>query len=542
MSQILHILRKDLRRHWPEIVTSLVLLSLFTWNQPRIWVGQAFEIRFFAGLIRFVPTLLILSWAFLIVRLIQGESLVGDRQFWTTRPYEWPKLLAAKLLSILLFLHLPLLISQLVLLKLARFPVASSLPGLLNIHALLVLALVIPVVTLSAITSSVGQACIALLIAITPLIALLLLFNVFQDMDFATDSTDELQGLIFLGACSAAILTQYIYRRTRLSRLFVASGSLLIFLVILFAPYERIIANQYPLPTQNHPLPARFSLDPNLSFAHTRGEQPNSYTDEVSLEIPVQIEGLANKSVVQIRGIKLDLDLPNGEHWSSHWHSVYHTFSIGRGHDWPGLQMKKAFFNRIKDSRVRAHVSLGLNLFEVGSVTQVPMPRDRLSLPGGGRCLNDLSDSSLRCFAALQQPHPLFVVAELPNGDCPVSREATSEAWSRSPATFADLNRDSTPDLDLTPVQQFTISLSRFYRFEDHEVRLPICPGTPLLVSTPQFRYSVRAEIDLGEVNLMNYVPAYPRIIRPPSAGPAVAESPHSISQDFSGGTHKKGG
>jgi len=31
--------------------------------------------------------------------VVHAESLVGDRQFWITRPYEWKKLLTAKALS-----------------------------------------------------------------------------------------------------------------------------------------------------------------------------------------------------------------------------------------------------------------------------------------------------------------------------------------------------------------------------------------------------------------------------------------------------------
>ncbi len=98
MTQILHIFRKDARRHWPEILVSLVLIAVFVWYQPRKWTGQAISIRFVAGLLNILPALLVLSWAFLIARLVQGELLVGDRQFWITRPYDWYKLLASKLL------------------------------------------------------------------------------------------------------------------------------------------------------------------------------------------------------------------------------------------------------------------------------------------------------------------------------------------------------------------------------------------------------------------------------------------------------------
>ncbi len=134
MSQILNIFQKDARHHWPEVLVSWALLGVYVWNQPRKWANQTVDIRLVSTLLNMLPALLFLAWAFLIARLVQGETLVGDRQFWITRPYVWYKLLAAKLLSILAFFHIPLFVSQIVLLRLGKFPVVSSLWGLVLIQ------------------------------------------------------------------------------------------------------------------------------------------------------------------------------------------------------------------------------------------------------------------------------------------------------------------------------------------------------------------------------------------------------------------------
>ncbi len=95
MKQVSHIFLKDVRRFWPEIVTSIGLLAAFGWNAMRSWVlpeelvgvaGGWFEYKFLPGV---VYVALPVAWAFLILRVVQAESLVGDRQFWITRPYEW---------------------------------------------------------------------------------------------------------------------------------------------------------------------------------------------------------------------------------------------------------------------------------------------------------------------------------------------------------------------------------------------------------------------------------------------------------------------
>src|SRR5882762_1486822 len=109
---------------------------------------QQYNREFLDTFIHYLPGILILSWVFLIVRIVQGETLVGDRQFWITRPYVWHRLLAAKLLSVFVFFNLPLFIVQTVLLYVAKFPVMSSIPGLLYVHALFVFALVLPSFTI----------------------------------------------------------------------------------------------------------------------------------------------------------------------------------------------------------------------------------------------------------------------------------------------------------------------------------------------------------------------------------------------------------
>ena len=533
MSQILHIFRKDVRHHWPEILVSLALLVYFAIEQPRAWTHQTFDSRFLTGLVNYLPAFMILAWGFLILRVVQGESLVGNRLFWITRPYEWHKLLAAKLLFIALFIHLPLFVSQLILLKAASFPVVSSIPGLLFVHFLLFLALVLPCVTIASITSGIGQAALAILMLFFCLLGLLLFFSLNPDMDFATDATDAIQGLIYLGAASTVVLLQYIYRRTRLARIVAAGATLLIVLVIVLAPYQILINHEYPLPAPAHPLTVQFALDRSLSFDHTNGKNTNSYGSEVGLEIPLQISGLAEKTVVRVQGVKLDIVMPTGERWSSHWHSVDDTVTYGRTLEWPNISMKKAVFNRIKNIPVRAHIALALNVYETGPATQIIVAGDRLNIASGARCLNDLSQNALHCYSALKQPQPLLVLAQLPNSSCKVSREVVAEGLAETPAFYSVLSSDDSPDLAFSPVKQFDIDLSRHFVFQDRQLRLPICSGTSLFLSTPKFLDAVREEIDLGDITLLNYLPTYPRRIVPPHQPLQPGAPTDSLSQIF---------
>ena len=145
MSQILNIFRKDIRHHWPEFNVSLALLIAYTADQPRQWAHRPPPAHIPEFLLNSLPVLLVVTWLFLIVRVVQDEMLVGDRQFWITRPYEWPKLLAAKLLSILVLVHFPLFLAQLLLLSRAHFPITSSVGGILTVHHYIAVILILGV-------------------------------------------------------------------------------------------------------------------------------------------------------------------------------------------------------------------------------------------------------------------------------------------------------------------------------------------------------------------------------------------------------------
>jgi len=139
--QVLHIFRKDARHHWPEILVSLLLLSLYTWHSARqagpapfFVPGYPTTSAFAIVLAEILPLVLVVAWFFLIFRLVQEESLIGDRQFWVTRPYQWPSLLAAKVLFVVIFIHIPLFFAQCLLLKIAGFPIAPHLAGLLGMN------------------------------------------------------------------------------------------------------------------------------------------------------------------------------------------------------------------------------------------------------------------------------------------------------------------------------------------------------------------------------------------------------------------------
>src|SRR5215467_7642116 len=227
MSQIWNIFRKDIRHHWKEIALSLAILVAFAWFEIRSWsdgdsaatgiaaVGfYLLGFRFLGGL---VNVLVPISWMFLIVRVVHGEALVGDRQFWVTRPYDWKQLIAAKISFVLIFINLPLLILDIFLLARAGFHPTAYVPGLLWMQLLWILTVFLVTAVLASVTATIAQMLLALLLVVLYLIGMSALPEVVPNANFAGVSGNW-AGFLFVAISAAVILLQYSRRKTRLAR------------------------------------------------------------------------------------------------------------------------------------------------------------------------------------------------------------------------------------------------------------------------------------------------------------------------------------
>ncbi|GAC1639617.1 MAG: hypothetical protein NVS9B14_20870 [Candidatus Acidiferrum sp.] len=533
MKLIFHIFKKDLRHHWPAALVCIALLTLYTWDQPRHWGNNLPEVRFLPTLLRYLPLFLALSWIFLLVRTVQDESLVGNRQFWITRPYRWPALLAAKLLMALFFVHFPHFLAQVILLKLAFFPVAPAFYGLLQIQLMLFYLITLPAFVIGAVTRSIGQAVLAALGLALCLLGFAYIAFQFPNVAFAGDTFDGLQATVLLVAAVSIIVVQFAYRLTRASWYVLAGFFAVVAFLIFLGGTPRIIERNMPLPTAAHPLPARFKFDPTVSFQHEEGSKLETFRTETRLELPFLVEDLPDNTLVQIAGVKLDLDLPTGEHWTSSWHSSYEEIIPGRTRVWPSVDIDRSMVDQLNSSSINARLSLALNVYRTGASSSVFLRGDSLRLPEDTRCTQDRFSSRLRCFSALKSPRALLVYADLPNAECHPATDGLAEPWAAAPAFFANLSESTSPDFDFTPVHETLVSLSRRHIYEDLGASIPLCSGTSLVLAHTKFQYTVRTEIGLGNIRLGNYAPTYPRRILPRIPRTLPHNSTGTLSSNF---------
>ena len=166
MRQALHIFKKDVRHLWFEITMVICVVAAFTFTGSRraLWLMDPATNRIAAWTL--VMILLPLTWWTLIARVIHDKALPGDSQYWTTRPYSWKSLLAAKTLFILAFINLSMLVADGMIVRaygLPGLPLGKELAGLLWSQVLLAVVFVLPIATLSGLTTGFVQLIFAVL-------------------------------------------------------------------------------------------------------------------------------------------------------------------------------------------------------------------------------------------------------------------------------------------------------------------------------------------------------------------------------------------
>jgi hypothetical protein len=501
MKQILHILRKDIRHYWREGLVSIAVIAAFAWNEVHSWshqgdLGEIFSNRFLFGLgVALVP----LSWWFLVVRVIQGESLVGDRQFWTTRPYEWKKLLVAKFIFVLLFVNLPLFLVQMFLLARAGFTPTHHLSGLLWLQ-LVPLFLILPVATLATVTSTVVQTALAALGVILYIIALAALSSQIPSADFSSD-TDPLQALLLCAACLFVILWQYSRRKTARSRWVVAGTAAAILVIMVATPYRALIARHYP------PLPTGENAPVQFELIHRPEHSDNdvTYHDDVGVQIPLRVSGMADQSIVAVRGVLVTLQARDGWQWNSGWNSRGIYLFPQRKSVGINFELPRKVFDRIKSFPVKVHLSLALALLHDRDPQQFVTPPKEFTMPGAGACSVDSGYiRGIRCRAPLRKPSSLLVTTDLSKSTCP-AQDADSHSPPGTMGHAWAWNPGSEPvDFEFSPVQIFD-----FYVWADDDSRGfrndGICPGTPLILSKPELDRQILQELDFDEVRINDY-------------------------------------
>lgn len=504
MRIVLHILLKDLRRHWREVALFAAVTAGWAWQQahPDEWPWLDRKAM--------MPMLFFGSWIFVAIRVMHGEVLVGDREFWMTRPYRWWQLLAAKAIFLVVFLNGPMLAMQIYLLQAAGFAFSPAwILGLLFLQIAFFWVVTLPAAAIAAVTESlaqwviavVGLAVLAMMIAWVPWDQLPVTLN-------GAEKNVETLGYELVGALLlVTIVGQFARRKTRTARVLIGCAGMAVPALIAVSSTGLMRTLSYPMDAQS---PIRISI-PSEKSNGGREYTINSYGQgNPTISVPIEGAAVAPDAVVVIEGSRLELKGDDGWHWSSEWLSQNVELTAEEKRESLSFNIPAEMAKEIAAKHATASVELAVALFHLGEPTRVETSGARYEIPGVGECgwsgvfLRDLMLRGRYCEVPFRGPDLLMVSMESGENTCsardrllvlPAGHHAVSLVWNENAAPA---------DFDPNPIHRLNIPFGQWVPAipDPHDARNSLaaflCRGTPMTVRTGALSSRMRLNVDLG--------------------------------------------
>jgi hypothetical protein len=507
MKLVLHILLKDLRRHRWEIVLFLLSCAAWTWQTayPSGWPWLRTR--------EVVPILLFGLWFLITIRVVQGESLVGDREFWLTRPYQWRHLLAAKVCFLILCLNIPLLVADATLLVSAGIPFSwSYLPGLIFLQIETAFYFTFPAAVLATITESLVQ----WILAVVGLLIFTLIMSWMPWDKLPTTLAGQESVATMIGAAMIVpallfvLLWQYVRRRVWPARLAFGAAVMMVPLTILIAPTPLVRSLAYARPDGAAPI--RISIPDDASAGgRTYVRLNRAYDPQPQISIPLTANSTDPNVLISTEGWRLTLTGDDGWQWQSPWINRSLWFMGDSGATDFSFDMPVATADQLAQKHAKVHLDLTLSVYHLGPAQRFETAASKFSLPGEIFCRWDTGNglfqirSGLRCVAPLRLPELTLVEMESGSNTC-AAKEGAAPLPAGHRASVVSYGTSLPADFDPDPVHKFDIMPTRWNppivdsNNPKENLSAEFCRGTPLTVHTGTFEGRINAAFDLGNI------------------------------------------
>lgn len=371
---ILHIVRKDARRLWPQIAISLALLMALAFQDgARVdAVPGAAE----GGLSLALP----LVWACLLALAVQQESPADDRQFWITRPYRRGTLLASKLVFTALFVHLPALMGAAAVMMARGFSPWAGAVELVRGQLVLAVVLTIPALAVAALFPNPLQFLFAAIAV--PAAAVWATGLLRMPWGWGVQSGYESGLALLLPAAVAILLLQYLRRRLWLTRGIGVAAALAAILLCALAPPRYA----YALRSKIQPGGSRLSVRIDTT---QRPWEWHSGSPRGTIAIPIALDGAPDR-LVRLQHLDLQIVAEDGTRISSvatfrDQAALAYTTATPAGYRGLALRFDVPMWARVTASPVKLRGSFVATFYEKGATATVPVGQTA-AIPGVGRC------------------------------------------------------------------------------------------------------------------------------------------------------------
>ena len=476
MRLVLHIFKKDTRRLWWEVTVTLGLLVSLSWM-------DAHRADFIPGSLEgWLHVILPAAWAYLIALVVHEEALIGDRQFWITRPYPRSALLAAKVLFVMAFIHVPLLVADATIVAARGFQPLDYVPHLLWKQLLLAMALTLPALALAAVTRNLAQ-----FVMSSVVIASIAVFLVGRVLMLVVPwiPVDEarrlLTMLVLTPAGTVILLLQYVRRRTAVSRAVGVCALALAGALFAWTPRADTFAVRCGLSPAHTDNPA---LSIGVTPRNEPRPDPNFGLRIAYVAIPITASGVPDGVKMREEPLSFEIVAPRGEGWKMP--TLPESGPLGgatvdgglwfddRNAGWCTVILGRSVWEQIRNLKVTLRGKLAATFFRERKLIWIPVEPEYRPVPGLGRCSAVFNPNSDRMGQNL-----LKVVCESPS-DIPILAQvklveaAGGREWNQKLG-------DSIPGMD-HPIQTWLSPLHRRETFFHVVAGAPRGEGSQRLV------------------------------------------------------------
>ncbi len=373
MRMMLHVFKKDARRLWWAV--GLTLLLLGTLARQDAWRSDSIPGSIEGWLNVIVP----FAWACLLGLVVEQDPLVGDRQFWITRPHSRAMLLGAKLLFAAIFIHVASFAADCYILASRGFSPVQFLPELLWKQIILAAALTLPSLALAVLFRNFTQFMVG---ALAIVVAIVVLTGTYQLRPIARLPSDEVRTsvvvLLICGAAAAIILLQYLGRKTMGARAFGIVAASLAAAAYSWLPVTTLWAARSRTDGPRGTVSAHLETGPVVPPISRMGHPVNAQT----IYLPVTLSGVPAGERSRARQLELEIEGAGGER--REWHPPlrgrafekldFEVFGISSSDQtaWLAVRMDLKLYRHLNEGLVTIRGKEGVTLSRMGPSASVP--------------------------------------------------------------------------------------------------------------------------------------------------------------------------
>jgi hypothetical protein len=451
VNKTLRIFVKDTRHLWPEVLLALALTAGFAATDHYAWAFSAHpELQqhkeFLRGCLEF---LMPIAWWLLIARAVHDESLVGDRQFWITRPYGWQRVLSAKLLFIAAFICVPFFLAQVFLLHQAGLHPLLVLPGLLRLMLLLCGFVLLPLLAFSAVTPTLTRM-ILVVLGLIVYIALVMYgcFSLGHPTNAAPGNGDQGEFIIWLIplAYIAVTFLQYMRRRTIVSAGVLTATVLALTAVVLVNIYSTAHVRGYSVLAFGEAPPITAALDPDQQFQYAKPSGDHeAYQPEPRASVPLSLSVATPGKAVTVEGQMVEYEA-DGVKGSLPWDRSGSSFITVGSPFTTEAPIPYNVYAKINARPVTLRVTYAVTEYDPEPAQTVWFDGKTLDIPDHGHCVAQHWGGDLQCLYALSKPGPALVSWQ--------NTEACSLGVHAHPAGSNWIGPEGSFDPGFSPIEQ----------------------------------------------------------------------------------------